>query len=151
MPATHSYKTEFEWDSDGLGSYQTLGNVRAVKAPNRTRSTSDTTHLLSSDMTRELLQSWKTPGEMTVRLEYASAHYETLETIYEKEPTATTPLDGFRIKLPLLAGQSTQDIFKINGVITSLDVTEASKDSDDVRETLVTIAVSGKPTFTKAT
>lgn len=132
-----------EVDTAGGTSYATVGNIVGVKVPSKSKGVGETTNFSSSNAYRTFLGGWKMGEDATLRLRFDKTIYGTLDTAFESDVTP-----NWRIKLPLLSGESTNSQWVFLAIITNLGPPEVTVDSDDVVEAELTLKVSGKPVYT---
>jgi hypothetical protein len=141
---THAKGAALLVDVAGGTTFVEIADVVAIKPPNKTRGTGETTVLKSTNSYREFLPGFKDGGELTIKLRFAKEAFEDLDDAFESDV-----ISNWKITLTLLSGEATATNWIAKAIITDLSVPEASADNEDIWEVDVTLKITGKPAYTK--
>lgn len=139
----HTYNTVLKKDGSEIAN-----NVR-INWPELSKEGTDTTVLKSTNMWKEAIRGWKDAGEISFECHHSSAQFNTFLTSFNEGPTDA--LDTWLIEFPLDAGEATAANLSIPGFISKLSEPEAVAGEDGIYRCMVTVKLSGEPTFTVAT
>lgn len=143
----HPFLTMLEYES-AAAVFTELGAMRSVTPFGYTKEFGENTHLKSEEAWKTFLNGWKDGGELPFNLLFTDASMTALFTLLNRLPN--TPLDVFRLTLPILPTQVAPAKIQFNGGLRQLNSNEGSYNSNDPYALDCVAKLSGKPTWTPA-
>jgi hypothetical protein len=144
MPNTPQFGTVFEYDADGTGTYTTAGDILKINMPKGKRGKRKASTLSDANPEHNYEAGSRIePGEMKVKARFAKTQVNALNGIWLAGTTYY-----FRVKHPLLTGETTPSKYEFQGYLSEFDPGEMDNESDEAVEVEFAIQVSGRLTLT---
>ncbi len=145
----HPYGTSLELSVDGGSNYTQYYDAALISMPDETRDAANVTVIDSPNFTKESIASWIDSGKIPLEIYYSGtgAIYNTLWGYFR-----AGLIYYYRLKLPLLTGQSVKAIHVFQAWISKFGKTEAKEGANDVFKVKMelTIATGTSRSFTAA-
>ena len=126
--------TEFRrWD--GAGSWDAIGEITNIGGPGMSRETIDTTALDTAGGYRTFIPGFRTPGTMTLSINFTRDTYDLMKTDFESD----TAVD-YEVVLP----DADQTTIEFQGFVTELPLTIPTDEKISME---VTIQITGQVTI----
>lgn len=135
MAGLWGYGAQFQYDSDGLGTFVTVANVTTVNGMDLSRNTDDVTAHDSPDGWMEFIGTLKDGGEVSLDINYRPSDHDTLSGQLDDEAAR-----NYRVIVP----SNPQVTWSFAAIMTGFSF---SLPTDGRSEGTLTFKVTGKPTF----
>lgn len=137
-----------EYSTDGGSSYTEITGVESLTpVTGATRATGDDTDMKATNLIRTKIASWTDPGQLTFSVKYT--HTLLTALIGLRNRASNLAKVKWRVTWPLeVATNTTEATWVSDGILTEVNHSEGSVDSDDPAMIECTVELSGSPTFT---